>query len=130
MIVDYEDLNEIFFTESDKEKGSAEFSIVNLELLDLKDNIGNIEYNAATAATVDYSLLEDGEFYRIRSQFSDGQQHLFNFILVCSIRCRLAVTFNDPFYIISSGGAGVGKSLLVNVMTEYSKRILKYPPKI
>ena len=73
MIVDYEDLNEIFLTESDKEKGSVEFSIVNLELLDLKDNIGNIEYNAAAAATDDYSLLEDGEFYRIHSQFSDGQ---------------------------------------------------------
>ena len=127
LIVDYENLNERFLIELDKEKSSAVFPIINLVLLYLKDNNGTIEYNATTAATIDYSLLEDGEFYRFCSQFSEGQQHLFSFILVCSMRSCLAGKCNDPFYIFSSGGAGVGKSLLVNAITDYTKRILKYP---
>ena len=32
-----------------------------------------------------------------------------------------------PFQILLSGGAGVGKSFLVTPITEYLKRILRYP---
>ena len=33
----------------------------------------------------------------------------------------------DPFFIFLSGDAGVGKSYFVHTITEYLKRILKYP---
>ena len=32
----------------------------------------------------------------------------------------------DLFYIFLSGGAGVGKSFLVNLITEYLKKVLRY----
>ena len=32
-----------------------------------------------------------------------------------------------PIFIILSGGAGVGKSLLIKAITEYLKRVLQYP---
>ena len=63
-------------------------------------------------------------------QLSDGQQQLFNFILVYSLRWQLHKKFDesepDPFYIFLGGGAGIAKWFLVNVITEYLKRTLKY----
>ena len=32
----------------------------------------------------------------------------------------------DPFYILLTGGAGVGKSFLLNLLTEYLNRLLRY----
>ena len=45
--------------------------------------------------------------------------------------CKLAEKNNElppkPFQIFLSGGAGVGKSFLIKAITEYLKRVLRYP---
>ena len=47
-----------------------------------------------------------------------------------AIKCMLNewkdLDMSDPFNIFLSRGAGVGKSLLVNLITEYLKKTLKY----
>ena len=40
---------------------------------------------------------------------------------------RKDVSEPDLFYIFLSGGAGVGKSFLLNLLIEYLNRILRYP---
>ena len=48
-----------------------------------------------------------------------------------ALRCILAEKNNElppkPFKIFLSGGAGVGKSFLIKAITEYLKRLLRYP---
>ena len=47
------------------------------------------------------------------------------------MHCKLAEKNNElppkPFQIFLSGGAGVGKSFLIKAITEYLKRVLRYP---
>ena len=65
------------------------------------------------------------------SQLNERQLPLFTFIMKYAIKCILSERNNkptpDPFYIFLSGGAGVGKSFLVNLITEYLKKGLRYP---
>ena len=65
------------------------------------------------------------------SQLSDMQRHLFNFFMEYLAEYKYAVVNDkpepEPFDIFLSVGTGVEKSFLINVMTEYAKRILKYP---
>ena len=62
---------------------------------------------------------------------NEGQQHLFNFIIQYALHCKLAEKNNElppkPFQIFLSGGAGIGKSFLSKAITEYLKRVLRYP---
>lgn len=56
---------------------------------------------------------------------------MFNFILVYSIEYQHAEKFDDSelalHYIFLCVAVGIGESFLVNVITEYLERILKYP---
>ena len=51
-----------------------------------------------------------------------------------ALHCKLAEKNNElplkPFQIFLSGGAGVGKSILVKALTEYLKQVLRYPNQI
>lgn len=57
------------------------------------------------------------------SQLNEGQQDPFNFIMKWATRYMLHKENDevepDPFHIFLSGGAGVGKTFLVNVIIEY-----------
>ena len=61
----------------------------------------------------------------------NGKQHLFNFIMQYALYCRLAGKNNElppkPFQIFLNGGAGAGKNFLIKAITEYLKRVLRYP---
>ena len=65
------------------------------------------------------------------SQQNEGQQDLSNFIMQYALHCKLAGKNNElppkPFQIFLSGGAGIGKSFLIKAITEYFKRVLRYP---
>ena len=135
MDIDYEELHNPEILESDEEE-DREFSMLNPSLIDFDIDFhvddSNGVNNGPIAPTAKYNtLLPNEQFYEICSQLNEGQQHLFNYIMKYSVESRFAEINNtdlpEPFYIFLSDGAGVGKSFLVNVITEYLKRILRYP---
>ena len=83
----------------------------------------------ASASFLNASLPQE-VFYEMCSQLNEGQQNLFNFIMKYAIKCmfneRSDLDMPDPFDIFLSGGAGVGKSVLANLITEFLKKTLKY----
>ena len=62
---------------------------------------------------------------------NEVQQHLFNFVMQYAWSSKLAEKNNEleskPFQLFLSGGAGAGKRFLVIVITEYLRRVLRYP---
>ena len=130
--IDYEELQNINIVDSDEEEDNAEFSMINPDLLDLDLEDGDGASNAPVASTtIDNLLLPNDHFYQICSQLNEGQHNLFNFIMQYAVQCKLAERNNElpptVFKIFLSGGAGVGKSYLVTAITEYLRRILRYP---
>ena len=83
----------------------------------------------ASASVLNASLPRK-VFYEMCSQLNEGQQNLFNFIMKYAIKCmfneRSDLDMPDPFDMFLSGGAGVGKSVLANLITEFLKKTLKY----
>ena len=130
--IDYEELQNFNFVQSDEEEDNAEFLMIypNLLDLDLKDSDSVI--NAAAVSTIINSLLLPNEQFReICSQLNEGHQHLFNFMIQHALHCKLAEKSNEfpskPFQMFLSGGAGIGKSFLIKAITEYLKGVLRYP---
>ena len=107
--------------ESEEREDNVDFSIINPSLLDL-DIEGSDDVNTAPVASTNRNnlLLPNEQFYEICSQLN--QQHLFNFIMKNNNAPR-----PEPFHIFLSGCAGVGKRFLVHAITEYLKRVLRYP---
>ena len=129
MDINYEELQNVNFVQSDEEEDNAEFSMINSYLLDLDLEDSDNVINATDVSTIiDNLLLPNEQFYEICSQLNEGQQHLFNFIMQFALHCKLAGKNNElppkPFQIFLSGGAGVGKSILIKAITEYLKRVL------
>ena len=112
-----------------------EFSMFNPDLIDLdsrdEDN-GAIDepIGPIASASVPNASLPQEVFSEMCSQLNEGQQNLFNFIMKYAIKCMSNehndLDMPDPFDIFLSGGAGVGKSVLANLITEYLKETLKY----
>ena len=130
--INYEELQNFNFVQSDEEEDNAEFSMINPNLLDLDlEDSDNVINATAVSTIIDNLLLPNEQFYEICSQLNEGQQHLFNFIMQYALHCKLAEKNNEsppkPFQIFLSGGAGVGKSFLIKAITEYLKRVLRYP---
>ena len=127
--IDYEELQNFNFFQTGEEEDNAEFSMINPNLLDLdledRDNVSNAP---VVSTIIDNLLLPNEQFYQICSELNKRQQHLFNSIIQYALHCKLAEKNNElPFQTFLSGGAGVGKSFLVKAITEYLKRVLRYP---
>ena len=110
----------------------SEFGMLNPALLDLDMPQDNGQNNNVVPSTVVENIsLSREEFYENCSQLNEGQQHLFNFIMKYAQQLMLNskndLPYPDPFNIFLTGGAGVGKSFLVNCITEYMKKTLKFP---
>ena len=133
MDIDYEELSNYNMIESDEDEDNDEFSIVNPSLIDFdeEDNSNNLSNIPVRSTAIENLSLPNETFYEMCSQLNEKQHDLFNFIMRYAVRCRFAEHNNEcdtePFYIFLSGGGGVGKSFLVHVITEYLKRVLKYP---
>ena len=130
--IDYEELQNFNFVQSDGEGDTAKFSMINPNLLDLDLEDSDSVSNAPVVSTITENLLLPNEkFYEICSQLNEGQQHLFNFIMQYALHCKLTEKNNElppkPFQISLGGGAGVGKSFLIKALTEHLKRVLRYP---
>jgi len=123
-----------FNSESESESESENENVygLNPELIDQDIEDSNDENPVTVPATVADNLTITNEiFYEVCSNLNLKQQELFNFVAKHAIKSKLAKendTFKpDPYYIFLSGGAGVGKSYLIKAMTEYLRKILKYP---
>ena len=115
--MNYQELQNLNFIQSDEEEYNAEFSMINPNLLDLDLEGSDNVINATAVSTINNNLLlPKKQFYEICSQLNEGQQHLFNFIMQFALHCKLAGKNNElppkPFQIFLSGGAGNGKSFL------------------
>ena len=92
--IDYEEFQNFNFVQSDEEEDHAEFSMINLNLLDLDLEDSVSASNATVVSTVTDNLLLNEPFCEICSQLNEGQQHLFNFIMQYALHCKL-VEKND-----------------------------------
>ena len=111
----------------------SDYGMLNPELLDLNNNdsSSNTTMGPVASSSVDDESLPPRVFYEMCSQLNEAQQHLFNFMMKYAQQLQLNgrndLPDPDPFYIFLSGGAGVGKSFLTKVITEYFKRTWKTP---
>ena len=89
--INYEELQNFNFVQSDEEEDNAEFSMINPNLLDLDlEDSDNVINATAVSTIIDNLLLPNEQFYEICSQLNEGQQHLFNFIMQFALHCKLA----------------------------------------
>ena len=75
--------------------------------LDLEDS-DNMSNAPVLSTVIDNFLLLNKQFYEICSRLNEGQHHPSHFKFL-------------------SGITGIGKSFLINALTEYLKRVLRYP---
>ena len=83
-----------------------------------------------SSTTVEDIFMSREEFYENCSQLNEGQCHLLNFIMKHAqqlmLNSRNDLPDPDPFHILLTGGAGVGKSFLLKCVTAYLLKTLKY----
>ena len=133
--VELEEIENHLLTISDNEEDddNADFSMFDLELIDLDhDSDNNLSPNVSVAATSQQTiLLPNYQFYDMRFQLNFKQQLLFDFVMQYAVKCRYHERNNqslpDAFYIFLSGGEVAGKSFLVTTVTQYLKRVLRFP---
>ena len=130
-------MNSIYHSDDDVDDGiedinADEFGMLNPDLLDLDTDQEHEPQNLSVPSTsVEDISMSREEFYENCSQLNEGQQHLLNFIMKYAQQLMLNGRNNlpdpDPFHILLTGGAGVGKSFLANCITAYLLKTLKYP---
>ena len=79
--VDYEELQNSNFFQSDEDEDNAEFLIINPDLLDLDLDDNNSVSNATVVSEIIDNFFPNEQFYEICSQLNKGLQNLFNFII-------------------------------------------------
>ncbi|XP_066913784.1 uncharacterized protein [Clytia hemisphaerica] len=137
------DLDEIpVYDNSDSESSSEDeqgndYGVLHPDLIDFdQDNESNDESNENPlipfTVTNQNPAIPRDLFYNMCSNFNEKQQNFFNYIFKYVVTLKLAEKNNslekpDPFRILLSGGAGVGKSFLVKALTEQLRKILKEP---
>ena len=93
--IDYKELQNVNFLQSDDEEDNVEFSMINSNLLalDLEDSDG---VNSAIVLSIftlyflmNSLLLPNEQFCEICSQLNEFQQLLFNFIMQHTLLCKL-----------------------------------------
>ena len=133
--IDPEDIHHFSESESESESDiDNDYRMLNPALIDQDIDESSIEGNIAIpgvpSTAVHNPAISDEMFYEMCSNLNSKQQELFNFVARHAIETKLSnndhTTKPDPYYIFLSGGAGVGKSYLIKVLTEYLKKILKY----
>ena len=110
-----------------------EYTAFDPSLLDTDSGFEDIDIVSAESAScsIKQHAIPNDTYYAMCSQLNDAQRDLFNYIMKWAMRYQLGKDNDevepDPFYIFLSGGAGVGKTYLVNVVIEYLRRILLVP---
>ena len=80
--IDYEELQNFDFIQSDEEEDNDEFSMINPNLLDLDLEVSDsVSSTLVVSKIIDNLSLSNEQFYEICSQLNEGHQHLFNFVM-------------------------------------------------
>ena len=110
-VIDYEELQNFNFVQSDEENYKVEFSTINPNFLDLDLEDSDSKSNAPAVSIIEKLLLPNEQYNEICSQLNEGQQHLFNFIMQYALHCKLVKNNNmlppKSFQIFLSEGAGI-----------------------
>lgn len=133
-----EDNSHLMYNNDDRDEDNHnasddEYSALDPALLDFNSGFedSHIPSGPVASSSVQILSIPLDKFYEMCSQLNNGQQKLFNFVMKWAMKYMLHRENNelvpDPFYIFLSGGAGVGKTFLVNVITEYLKKTLIFP---
>ena len=129
-------MNSIYHSDDDddgtEDVSADEFGMLNPDLLDLEPDQEPERQNLSVPSTsVEDIFMSREEFYENCSQLNEGQHDLLNFIMKYAqqlmLNSRNDLPDPDPFHILLTGGAGVGKSFLVKCITAYLMKTLKYP---
>ena len=128
-------MNSIYHSDDDEEGiedvSADEFGMLNPDLLDLDTDQEPEPRNVTVSSTaVEDIFMSREEFYKNCSQLNECQCHLLNFIMKHAqqlmLNSRNDLPDPDPFHILLTGGAGVGKSFLLKCITAYLLKTLKY----
>ena len=89
--IDYEELQNFIFVQSDEEEDNAEFSMINPNFFDRDLEDSDSVNNTPVVSTIIHNLLcANKKFYEICCQLNEGQQHLSNFLMQYALHCKLA----------------------------------------
>ena len=126
--IDYADLADNNLTSS-SDSEDEDYSFMNPSLLECTEDVDDIPNipSSIPYRRVDLSLPTD-VFHEMCASLNDEQRELLNYVLMW---CHFTIwpkngVENNPFHIFLTGGAGVGKSHLTVIISEYIKRTLKY----
>ena len=135
--INFEDLPRPYENDSsdEEENQDNEFSIYDPSLIGLDDDSDNQgRVSSGAAASIEVISMSNETFYEMCSQMNKKQLYLLNFIMQYAVKCRYAERNNNvapsSFNMFLSGGGGVGKSFLIKLITEYLRRILRYPEQL
>ena len=121
----------------EENNGPSDYGMLNPDLLDLNPDEQDDPSQPSTAPVAsrftENESLPPTVSYDMCSLLNEEQQKLFNFIMKHSLEFQLnkknVPHDSNSFHIFLSGGAGVGRSFLTNVIAEYTKKHQKLPVK-
>ena len=132
--IDPDDLHHYADSESESDEADDDYGMINPDLIDLDYDENSDDGNSTVpvpSTTVEDLSIPRELFYEMCSKLNLEQQELFNFITKYATECQLSKKNDqpmpDPFHIFLSGGAGVGKSYLINLITEQLRKVLREP---
>ena len=80
--IDYEELQNINFIQSDEQENNTALSMINPNLFDLDfEDSHNVSNPPVVSTITDNLLLPKKQLYETCSRLNEGQQHFFNFIM-------------------------------------------------
>ena len=117
-------------TESEKDDEN-EYNMIHPDIIDVNVDDYTNDIRQVPSSSINDLSMPITTYYDLCSKLNEKQLELFYFIFKHAIQTKLAdingLEIPSPFKIFLSGGAGVGKSFLVKLITETLKRTLKEP---
>ena len=112
--------------DEDNIQQDLQYAHLNPESLLSEDAKPPTRHQKSFSLTTTHTLF-DCDYYKMVRSLNEKQRHLFDYMYLWGTDIRLGHNPPKPFYIFLSGGAGVGKSHLINTIYQALVRILRSP---